>query len=204
MDIASLKQQLDEHERRYQEWSEPINKATEVNFKRVSTDRYTVEDFERDIQQMVEERRAQYDPYQPLYALFDQLCPYYLEEATPQERTEIRAATSDKAGVLSALLGYVYASASRLQSSADGEWLRKGLAAASIENCSVDYRDILLALAELYVAAEKVGIDPKPHFAAVAELSSSDTPQGGTTPVREMLANFHSYAVLKEHQDHDR
>jgi hypothetical protein len=89
-----------------------------------------------------------------------------------------RSAASDKDGVLSALLGYIYTSASRLQSSADGEWLRKGLAAASIENCSVDYRDVLLALAELYVAAEKVGIDPKPHFGAVAELSSSDTPQG--------------------------
>jgi hypothetical protein len=204
MDIASLNQQLDEHERRYQEWSEPINKATEVNFKNlVNRGGYTSKDFERDIQRMVEERRAQYDPYQLLYALFDQLCPYYLE-ATPQERTEIRAATSDKAGVLSALLGYIHTSASRLQSSADGEWLRKGLAAASIENCSVDYRDVLLALAELYVAAENAGIDPKPHFAAVAELSSSDTPQGGTTPMRKMLADFHSYAVLKERQDHNR
>ena len=203
MDIASLKQQLDEYERRYQEWSEPIDKATEVNFKRVNREGYTFEDFERDIQQVVEERRTQYDPYQPLYALFDQLCPYYLE-AMPQERTEIRAAASDKAGVLSALLGYVYTSASRLQSSADREWLRKGLAAASIENCSVDYRDVLLALAELYVAAEKVGIDPKPHFAAVAELSSSDTPRGGMTPVREMLADFHSYAVLKERQEYNR
>jgi hypothetical protein len=38
----------------------------------------------------------------------------------------------------------------------------------------------------------------------VGELSSSDTPQGGMTPLREMLADFHSYAVLKEHQDHDR
>jgi hypothetical protein len=102
------------------------------------------------------------------------------------------------------LLGYVYTSASRLQSSADGEWLRKGLAAASIENCSVDYRDVLLALAELYAAAEKVGIDPKPHFAAVAELSSSDAPQGGMTPLRKMLADLHSYAVLKERQDHNR
>jgi hypothetical protein len=66
MDIASLKQRLDEHERRCQEWSEPINKATEVNFKRINRGGYTHEDFARDIQQMEEERRAQYDPFQPL------------------------------------------------------------------------------------------------------------------------------------------
>lgn len=44
MDIAPLKQQLDEHERQYQEWSEPINKATELHFEKMANrDGYTSE-----------------------------------------------------------------------------------------------------------------------------------------------------------------
>jgi hypothetical protein len=57
---------------------------------------------------------------------------------------------------------------------------------------------VLLALAELYVVAEEVGIDPKPEFKAVSRLSSREKPSGGTTPVSRMLASFHRYAVLKE------
>jgi hypothetical protein len=125
------------------------------------------------------------------------LCPAYLE-AAPEQRAEIRAAVSDKNGLLSALLSYVYRAAEQIQSPADREWLRRGLAAASIENCRKDYRDVLLALAELYVSAEQAGLNPRPDFKAVSRLSSREKPQGGMTPVSNMLARFHSYAVLKE------
>ena len=132
-----------------------------------------------------------------MLALVDRLGPVYLE-ATADERANIRAATSDKNDILSALLGYVYKSARQLRSPRDRGWLRKGLAAVSIENCSQDYRDVLLALAELYVSAEAAGINPKPEFQAVAKLSSRQAPRGGFTPVSSMLADFHTYATLKE------
>jgi hypothetical protein len=154
-------------------------------------------DFDRDVKRVRDTQLAKCDPYQDMYDFFDELCPAYLDAASPQ-RAEIRAVVSDKAGLPSALLGYVYRSASQIQSASDGEWLRRGLAAASIENCARDFRDVVLALAELYVAAEEAGIDPKPAFKAVARLSSRDKPRGGTTPVRQMLANFHRYGALKE------
>ena len=197
MDLAGLKEQLDELEERYQEWVEPINQVIRECSYKVNRDGYTPADFERDVKLTRDEQLAEYDPYQEMNEFLDRLCPAYLS-APPPQRAEVRAAVSDKDGVLSALLGHVYRSATRLRSHSDREWLRRGLAAASIENCSKDFRDVLLALAELYVAAEEVGIDPKPDFRAVARLSSHEKPRGGTTPVRKMPANFSRYAVLKE------
>jgi hypothetical protein len=197
MNRAALKERLNELEERYQEWVGPINQVIRECSYKVNRDGYTMADFDRDVKRVKDAQLATYDPYQEMYDFFDELCPAYLDAASPQ-RAEIRAAVSDKAGLLSALLGYVYRSASRIQPPSDGEWLRRGLAAASIENCAKDFRDVLLALAELYVAAEEAGIDPKPAFKAVARLSSGDKPSGGTTPVGQMLANFHRYGALKE------
>jgi hypothetical protein len=129
--------------------------------------------------------------------LLDELCPAYLE-AAPEERAKVRAAASDKNGVLSALLGYAYRAARRIESAEDREWLRRGLAAISIEDCARDWRDVLLALAELYVAAEEAGIRPRSDFTAVSRLSSAEKSRGGNTSLQEILANFHSYGALRE------
>jgi hypothetical protein len=197
MDLATLEKELEQLERRYQEWVEPINQVIREKSFQVNRDGYTPGDFRRDVNQIREEQRAKYDPYQEIYAFLDQLCPAYLT-ATPQERAAIRSAVSEKNGVLSALLGYVYKSAKQIRSGSGEEWLRRGLAAISIENCRKDFRDVLLALAELYVAAEEAGIKPQPEFRAVARLSSREKPRGGTTPVSKMLANFSKYGALKE------
>jgi hypothetical protein len=197
VNMAALKERLNELEERYQEWVGPINQVIRECIYKVNRDGYTPADFDRDVKRVKDKQLAEYDPYQDMHDFIDELCPAYLDAAS-QQRAEIRAAVSDKAGLLSALLGYVYGSASRIQSPSDGEWLRRGLAAASIENCAKDFRDVLLALAELYVAAEEAGIDPKPAFKAVARLSSREKPRGGMTPVRQMLANFHRYGALKE------
>ena len=197
MELNALIQQLDELEERYQEWVEPINQVIrECSFK-VNRDGYTPADFDRDVQAIREQQRAKDDPYQAIYELLDELCPAYLEASTGQ-RAAVRAAVSDKSGVLSALLGYVYRAAKRIQSPADREWLRRGLAAVSIENCAKDYRDVLLALAELYVVSEEAGIKPRSDFKAVSRLSSDEKPRGGSGSVRKMLANFHGYGALRE------
>jgi hypothetical protein len=138
-----------------------------------------------------------YRPGEEQGQFFDHLCQIYLA-ASHEERARIRSAVSDKRGVLNNLLGYVYQSTRQIHSAADRQWLRIGLAAASIENCSSDYRDFLLALAELYVTAEAAGLNSRSEFKAVAAMSSRETPRGGTTPVSSMLARFHTYAVLKE------
>jgi hypothetical protein len=197
MGIATLIRQLDELEEQYQAWIGPVNQVIwECSFK-VNRDGYTAADFERDVKAVREKQRAKYDPYPAIYKLLDELCPAYLE-ASAEQRTEVRAAVSDKSGMLSALLGYAYRAAGRIQSPADREWLRRGLAAISIENCGKDYRDVLLALAELYVAAEEAGIRPRSDFKAVSRLSSEQKPRGGSTSVQEMLANFQRYGALGE------
>jgi hypothetical protein len=138
-----------------------------------------------------------YRPVEEQGQFFDHLCQIYLA-ASQEQRARIRTVVSDKRGILNHLLGHVYQSARQIHSTADRQRLRIGLAAASIENCSSDYRDFLLALAELYVTAEAAGLNPRPEFKAVAAMSSRETPRGGTTPVSSMLARFHTYAVLKE------
>jgi hypothetical protein len=197
MESERFGERLKELERRYQEWVAPINRIINEKLFLVSRGGYTSADFERDVKQVREHQLDKYDPYQEMYTLFDRMCPHYLAAAS-RERKAIRSVVSDKDGILSALLGYAYRAATQLRTKADEEWLDKGLAAVSIENCSKDYRDVLLALAELYVAAEEMGINPKPAFKAAAALSSRETPRGGKTPVSKMLSSFHSYGALKE------
>ena len=197
MALGSLIRQLDELEARYQAWAEPINRVIrESNFK-AGRDGYTTADSKRDIKAIRERQLARYDPYQAIYALPDELCPAYLA-ASAEERAAVRAAASDKNGVLSALLGYAWRAARQIQSPEDREWLRRGLAAISIENCARDYRDVLLALAELYVMAEEAGIKPSSDFRAVSRLSGEEKPRGGDTSMKKMLANFRGYGALRE------
>jgi len=96
------------------------------------------------------------DEHEPF---FDDLCQIYLE-ASARERWAIRCAVAGKKGVLNCLLGHVYKSAERVRATRDKQWLQIGLAAAAIQQGGYDQRDFLLALAELYVTAEEVGLDP--------------------------------------------
>lgn len=145
-----------------------------------------------------------YDPLLELQAykneiteFMNQLCLAYLSASTSQ-REEIRSMRRDRAKFPGSFDSYIRESADRIRSSKDQQWLRLGLAAASIENLYDDFRDTLLALTELYVASEEVGIDPRPHFQEIANISS-DAPAGpDNTSTKSMLANFHTYAILKE------
>jgi hypothetical protein len=136
-----------------------------------------------------------YEPTDAQAELLYALCHAYWK-VSPDECDQFRNAISDKPGVRNQLLGCVYQAVQHLHSSADHEWLRVGLAAASIENCSFDYRDFFLALAELFVTAERVGIDPHAEFSLATERASTIKPRGGTTPVSEVLRGFHTYAVV--------
>jgi hypothetical protein len=62
----------------------------------------------------------------------------------------------------------------------------------------MDDRDDLIALAGIWVAAERAGIDPSPYFRAVAKLSSDREPRRGETPVSEIMNSLQDYAVLSE------
>jgi hypothetical protein len=124
---------------------------------------------------------AYYAPTEAQRSLFHALCQTYLE-ASDRERSVIRSAVSGKKGVLNQLLGLVYKAAEQLRATQDVTWLRIGAAAASMQSGHLDYRDFLLALADLYVSAEEAGLDPESEFAVM----------GIGLP-----ANFHAYAVVR-------
>jgi len=95
------------------------------------------------------------------------LCRLYLA-ASESERSQIRNFIADKEGVQNCLLGYAYQCAKLLQAQKDERWLQLGVVASTLARQKMDYRDVLLAWAELYVVAEEAGIDPDPAFKEIA------------------------------------
>lgn len=104
--------------------------------------------------------------------LLDRVLSYYIK-ASAKEREEIYSAFRGCYGLLNMLIGYVYQAAEQIRLTGDQEVLYAGLTAASIENTlgKVDYRDRLLALAELYVTAEEAGMNPGPAFESICGLT---------------------------------
>jgi hypothetical protein len=197
MRVKDFEEELKRWEARYRDWAEPIDHFIRTSLIRVNRDGYTLADFQRELSAIRAQRLADYDPGPDIESILERMCAEYLS-ASPTERERCRAAVSDKDAVQGFLLGYVASCADRIRSPEDLGPLRRGLAAASIENCATDYRDVLVALAKLFVWAERAGIDPVPHFRAVGPMSSHAKPRGGTTPVSKMLSEFQDYAVGSE------
>lgn len=102
----------------------------------------------------------------------DGVLSYYIKTSL-KEREEIYNAFRGCYGLLNMLVGYVYRAAEQIRLTGEQTALHAGLAAASIEDSlgKVDYRDRLLALAELFVTAEEAGMDPGPAFESFCGLS---------------------------------
>jgi hypothetical protein len=134
--------------------------------------------------------------FDQLGALLDDLCAIYLE-VDAQERAGIRALFDNKQRVLKHLHSYTAGrAASRLESTGDVKWLRLGLAAASISDRRVDYRDLLICLGELWLAAESVGIAPARYFSAVARISNPE-PRYGDRSTQDLLRGFRRSGHLR-------
>jgi hypothetical protein len=115
-----------------------------------------------------------FEPFPEHEQLFYDLCQLYLA-ASSLERDRIWHLVSDKEGLQNCLLGYAYRCARQLQATKDEHWLRLGLAASTLAAQKMDYRDLLLNRAELFVAAEEAGIDPDPAFKEIASLDKFGT-----------------------------
>jgi hypothetical protein len=131
-----------------------------------------------------------------LYQLLDELCGLYLR-ADREERLLIRGFFNERARMMNYLHSYVGGRAARLvRSTGDTRWLALGLAAASINDQRVDYRDLLISLGKLWLAAEEVGIAPARHFSAAARISSRE-PVYGNRCTADLLRGFRTSAHLK-------
>lgn len=150
-----------------------------------------------DWEQLLEDYRHSEDPspLRTVYEGLDQLCDSYLQ-ATPEQREAIRRAFDGRPGLLNALMGHVHRATRRIQSAEDTRWLLIGLAATSIEDKRMDFRDTYVALGELYLAAARAGIDPDPHIKSVAAISSQKTDDGQS--MRAFIGGFRKSAYFKE------
>src|SRR5689334_17349228 len=120
---------------------------------------------------------------------FDYLDLHYEDylKATPEERFEIRKSIKggflQPATIAHSLLMYVKRRVlPKLKATGDTIWVRRGLAAISMDNFLGKFDDPVYVaypmkgdctflLADLYVTAEEKGIDPKPIFEEIANIS---------------------------------
>jgi hypothetical protein len=97
--------------------------------------------------------------------LFRELCLRALNGPGNYNCIWIKETIKDKQGIVSAFLGYVYTAADKLRETKDIGWLEIGAGATMLASGYPDWRDYILAVAEVYVTAEECGLDPDPVFA---------------------------------------
>ena len=128
--------------------------------------------------------------------------------ATVDERKEIRQIIKDhdrsekdvhEGGPLPAPFRYVLnfygvRAIKQIETTGDVIWLMRGLVAISILD-GIHYRpDDKEHLARLFVAAEEKGLNPKPIFQVISEISSNEPTKPGETSTSELIANTHKTA----------
>jgi hypothetical protein len=140
--------------------------------------------------------------FRELNELLDELCDLYLS-ADEDQRRVIRGFFPGQDRIRKYLHSYVGGRAApHLADAGDVKWLRLGLAAASIVDQRVDYRDLLICLGALWLAAEEAGIAPARHFSAAARLSN-DEPVFGNSSTRDLLRGFRTSGHLRSIKERD-
>ena len=125
----------------------------------------------------IDEREAEFSksalvifsPDKEQEGLVNLVCRTYLGSGAA-DKTRLANHLSNKEGLLNCLLGFAYNCAQMLKKTKNAEWLRLGLAAAHLAKMRMDYRDVLLAWAELYVVAEEAGITPDQAFQDICKI----------------------------------
>jgi hypothetical protein len=193
MKAKEFQEKLEGYAAQYLDWKKPI-----IEFHEKFREEHNIDYFDREgskkLEQAVQEFTAKYqaqnpDPTEIINSFLDQEYKVYLN-ATQEECDAIRASFSVNREFEDLLLGYVYNAAKELRSTRDVKWLERGLVAASLENCGMDYRDTYLSLNDIYKGAADVGIDPNPYFQKAASLASREKPRGGSTPLSVLLDGY--------------
>ena len=137
--------------------------------------------------------------YVELHESIDGLCALYLvasEEQRAQMRKLVVGLPRDLGGQL---LNHIGWARDRFLSSNDEEYVRRALAAASLDDNRSDFRDTFRALGYLYLAASSMGINCSRYFLEAAELSSTQLgifPSVGS--MRDFLAGFERSPYFNE------
>lgn len=132
-----------------------------------------------------------------LHAFVSELCDAYLAEKLPQPRAKLRAWVGNEGETLFAVWSYAEQALGSVQGPDDVLTLRRGLAALSIHDLRGDYSEVVEQLGRAWLAAFKAGIDPKPHFEAVAALSNPGMGGGGAC-FGQLMAEFGASAYFRD------
>jgi hypothetical protein len=186
MDGPRVITKLDQFVNKYLKWIEPYQKHHDDNWRRIRKPGYSRREYNRVAKEIKEKMDAQWDPLPELYALLDELCPVYLT-CSKEACEKIRGIVAKCSRLCDPVRSYAHHVAKRINTPEDAGLLRIGLAAISIENCGIDYRDTIMAINSLQASAKAAGIDVTPHFQAVAKLSSTKPARGGCRSVAGML-----------------
>jgi hypothetical protein len=127
-------------------------------------------------------------PRAAVLALLDEVCGAYARAAAP--RCAVIRGVMHEHEAWRLLDQYVARAVRMLEQGARGDWLERGLAAASIDDQRGDWSDWLGALGNLYLAARNAHIDPAPAFQRMAERSNRDGHAAAPASTWEVLAGF--------------
>ncbi len=212
MDVKAYKEQLEEYTTKYKTWwCIPYEKFLDEYFKEREVPprgRKSHKEFMEANKNFRKNLRQRSDLPSQIYSFLDLNYEIYIN-ATPEQCENIRQVISNSfyKSHWNSLDNYMYDllfeyitewTSIKLTATGDKTWLVRSLVAISLENCSVDYRDTLISLADLYIIAEKKKINPSSEFKNVANLSSHEVPRGGSIPMNLMMATIRDTALYRE------
>jgi hypothetical protein len=135
----------------------------------------------------IREGRSPVD-FDELNRLLDELCLNYLT-GEEKVRSEIRDFFHTNRKILRYLHGYIGRNTVLLRSEKSKKWIRLAMAAVSICDRRVDWRDLLVILGGLYFTAKEIGINPTPFIKEAARISSTKEDRYGRS-TKNFVANF--------------
>ncbi|HYO24874.1 MAG TPA: hypothetical protein VEQ85_07985 [Lacipirellulaceae bacterium] len=196
-DASPLRHQLTAALARYEQWERPLRKYRGQNTGRLNRGDFTWEQFDSSLRELEASLRAVHDPRSELHPLFAQLCAEFAA-ASPAQRDAMRAFVARQQKLGGLLWRYANHLAGSIASTGDAGLLPTALAAVALENCAADFRDTLMTLADLYVAAESAGIDPAAAFRQASSWATASPTPGGCESLAHMLREFPASSVLAE------
>ena len=117
--------------------------------------------------------KADDSPLKHLYPLFDRILDHYIDaDQVSNEKT--RKAFGGHELLLDYLLVYAGAAEKEFRESREAKWLLRALAAFSVIDFRLDFRDLYSELHALHDTALELGMDPEPYFQQVAARSNSE------------------------------
>jgi hypothetical protein len=134
-------------------------------------------------------------PRDELYAILDDICDSYAR-SDPTRCALIRAIVQEREAHR-LLDDYMAYAANVLRQGGRPEWVTRALAAASIDDQRRDYRDWLMTLGDIYLAANAGHVDPSPVLKRIADRSNREGHRAAPTSTHDALAGFEESAYFR-------